>query len=103
VILPSLKAAAVDRRLGDTSLRVLVLLHGHLDLVRHRPMKAWVIAGSLGVKPHTAAAALRQLVRCGYLEEGPRQARRVGSYRLVPTFDLEPEQSIALSSRATAP
>lgn len=85
MILPSLSTAAVDPRLGDTALRALTYLHGQLDLVRHRAVKAWGLAQALGVKPHTAAQALRTLVQCGYLEEGPRLARRVGTYRVVPT------------------
>lgn len=85
MILPSLAAAPVDRSLSDIAVRALVLLHGHLDLVAYRPMKAWVVGEALGVKPHTAAAALRSLVRAGYLDAGPRQARRVGTYRLIGT------------------
>lgn len=86
MILPALAQAPSDRRVSDSALRVLVWLHGQLDLVAFRPVKAWVLAATLEVKPHTASAALRELVQAGYLDAGPRQARRVGTYRLVGTL-----------------
>lgn len=83
MILPALKDASTDRRVRGAPLAVLTYLHGVLELGLYRPVKHWVVADRLGLKRNTVSGALKLLVQLGYLVEGARRERNVGTYMLV--------------------
>lgn len=57
---------------------------GKLGFVEFRPLKSLEVAQAMDLNERTARFCLRQLVRSGYLEQGPREhANDVGTYRLV--------------------
>lgn len=76
-----LLAAASDARLKLMDYRVMIHLETLLDTVEYRP----VLLKSLRLSNRDLSAetkAMRRLVSCGYLEEGPRDGK-LRSYRIV--------------------
>jgi hypothetical protein len=80
---PLVDAALADQRLGKVELNAFRVLWGQLDFETFREKKSDVLAAEIASQRSHASAALRILVECGYLEEGPRSARGIGTYRLA--------------------
>jgi hypothetical protein len=79
---PLVDAAVADLRLTQVELNAFRVLWGQLDFEVFREKKSDVLALEVGVNRSNASRALGRLVQYGYLEEGPRTARGVGTYRL---------------------
>lgn len=85
VISPALNEASTDSRLRGADFRILGHLHGVLIPGEYRTLKLWVTARNVHMNKATVSKALRQLVKFGYLREGPRQEDGMRCYMLVPT------------------
>ena len=83
MILPSLKQASTDRRLRGAPLRVLVYLHGALEIGEYRVVKTWHVADRIGMNRAHVGEAIRILVALGYLREGPKKEHGVRSFMLI--------------------
>lgn len=83
----ALQFAAHDRaRLHHLTVRVYVVLFGHLDHVAYRPLKRLLPARELGIAENQVSRAVEQLCAAGYLERGPNEGppgRQVRTYRLA--------------------
>jgi DNA-binding MarR family transcriptional regulator len=94
VISPALIEAATDARLRGADFRVLGHLHGTLAPGEYRTIKLWVVARALHMNKATVSKALRTIVACGYLREGPRQEGGARCY-MVLTVRGEPAKRVA--------
>ena len=83
-MIPALRALALDKRMGPRAIRVYGYVAQDLDFRDYRPVKVIAVARGLGLHREHAGAALRLLVRLGYLErdgrDGPNGAF---TYRLI--------------------
>ncbi len=94
-----LEQAAVDRRLGNRHVRLLVVLAPHLCFSEFRPMKHRELAASLRLGRASISRYAARLVVCGYLQCRP-YIGRVSWYRLaIPSNEAStaPRHSITLS------
>ncbi len=83
VILPSLKEASTDRRLRGAPLRVLVYLHGVLEIGEYTILKLWAVADSIGMDRSNVSRAITTLTECGYIREGKREDHGVRTFMLL--------------------
>jgi hypothetical protein len=103
-VLPSLIAAASDRRLAshERALMLWAVVSGALDVRDFRPLKVAVVQHEVRLRRDTTIRSLRHLCELGYLQCGvdtdsaPPQARlrRPRWYRLVygaPEVEAPPE------------
>lgn len=75
------KKAAADERIRGAPFTVIVRLSETLDDQRFQQVGVASLARSVNLHDVTTAQALQRLVRCGYLERGPREDR-MWTYRL---------------------
>lgn len=85
MILPALQEASIDRTLPPAARAVLLYLHGYLELGEFRTVKHAAVAEMTGLRRARVSRAIHLLVEQGYLREGGRQERNVGSYLLLGT------------------
>lgn len=79
---PSIQEALRDPALAGSAREVYLLCVHHLDVARHRPLKAEGVAVALGLRKATVLRALERLTTLSYLERGPRDGN-VWCYRIV--------------------
>lgn len=91
MILPSLKEASTDRRLRGAPLRVLVYLHGVLEIGEYRVLKTWHVAREIGMDRAHVGRAIATLVACGYIREGAKMEHGVRKFMLV----ANPQKEVA--------
>ncbi len=77
--------ATTDKRIQGAEMRVLAYLHGTLDPGEYRTLKLWGVAREVHMNKTTVSRAIKTLVACGYLREGPRQEHGGRAYMLVFT------------------
>lgn len=94
MIPPALNEASTDARLQGAEIRMLMYLHARLDPGEYRTLKLWGVACEIRMNKATASRAIKTLVVCGYLREGPRQEHGGKAYRLVYTTG-EPSKKTA--------
>lgn len=75
-------AAIEDLRLTQSDLNAFRVLWTQLDFETFRPKKTEVLAAELGIHRSNASRSLSNLVALGYIEEGPRDEKGVGTFRL---------------------
>lgn len=95
---PLVDAAIADLRLTRTDLRAFRVLWSQLDFQEFREKKVAVLAVEIETEHSYAALSLRRLVDFGYLEEGDRSGKNVGTYRLpraMPQFGVKSPISVA--------
>lgn len=85
--------ASVERRLKGAPLHVLCYLYGTRKYGVKFPVKHFEVAEMIGTKPQTVGKALRVLVNEGYLGEGPRLERNIGTYELLITREQRAKRS----------
>lgn len=85
MILPALKEAAFDRGLPGHALRVLVYLHGTLELGEYRPLKQAGVADDLAISRPAVQMAVQALVDRGYLRRGQVEEGNITNYMLLGT------------------
>ncbi|MHB1297284.1 MAG: hypothetical protein ACYC0B_02045 [Gemmatimonadaceae bacterium] len=79
---PLVDAAIDDMRLTPTHLKSFRVMWRELDFREYREKKSEVLAAQIGCDRANASRALQKLVEYGYLDEGPRSDKGVGTYRL---------------------
>lgn len=109
-MLPSLIAAAADRRLAshERALMLWAVVSGALDVRDFRPLKVAVVQHEVRLRRDTTIRSLRHLCELGYLQCGAdtetappeAQLRRPRWYRLV--YGAPTAQAAPSSPRATA-
>jgi hypothetical protein len=72
-----------DRRLSPVDRNALLVLWQLLSPTEYRPLKAEALGAELGIKRQSAARALSNLVRFGYLLQHQRGVRAVREFLLV--------------------
>lgn len=93
MIPPALKDASTDARLQGADMRMLVYLAGFLDPGEYRTLKLWPVARELHMNKATASRAIRRLVDCGYLREGPRQEDGKRAYLILYSLGTPAKRS----------
>lgn len=83
MILPSLREASTDKRLKGAPIRVLVYLHGRLELGEYTVVKTWVVARDIGMDRSRVGRAIRTLIRCGYIREGHALEHNIRRFMLL--------------------
>lgn len=83
MILPSLREASTDRRLRGAPLRVLVYLHGVLELGEYTVVKTWHVAEQIHMDRAHVGRAIQTLLRYGYIREGQRLEHGVRRFMLL--------------------
>ncbi len=86
-MIPALRIALTDPRLGPFDYRLLSFLVGELDVLECRRVKQLSLSRRLSVSVPTISRALTDLTLHGYLIQGPMDGRR-RSYRLAYTLAL---------------
>lgn len=97
-ILPTFRILAVEVR-SPRPLRAYLFLLEDLDTHEFRPVKLAWLRRVLRMSPAGARVALRELVRLGALERGPRDETGVYTYRLK----LKPDSHVDLGGHETVP
>lgn len=83
MIWPAFDDALSDNRIKGPPRDLLAYLAKVLDFAEWRRLKLWPVAKELQMKPVTAGRAMKRLIDCGYVRQGPREKQGPRSYRLV--------------------
>lgn len=80
---PALFKAARDRRLRQSGVRVLILMHERLTYWDYRRVKLSTISREAGLSKSATWKAVDTLVETGYLARGPVPYGKQQTYRLA--------------------
>lgn len=81
-VLPSFRILATEVR-SPRALRAYLFLLEDLDTIHFRPVKVAWVCRALRMSRPGVRVALRQLVRLGALERGPKEETGVHTYRVM--------------------